>query len=423
LTDENVAADCDIQENTILEVGDDAIETDDLAGVNLRIWRNRLEQCYVGISIAPIYTGPEYVLYNTIVEYGRSGFKHSVSSAGFALVAHNTVTTTEPDKAAVHPSGPYSNVHFRNNILVGKVRASVSDDAGESLIGNDFDGDLIHADYSTLFRWKGVNYSNISALRSGTGFEMGGRSGDPLFNAPEAGDYTLQSDSPAIDGAIRIHGINDAYEGLAADMGAHEYAGQTATVGTLESIREEGGSLVLRWSVSRALGGSRFHVWRARIPAGETDHKPTQDAIRLTQDPVGPTEPNGPHYAYRDDTAEADIVLAYWIEDEQGDYLGPWIAKPSATQERVLRAISNPFHASVRLAWVTRAPAKVSLEVFDVSGRHVRSWIDQDATGRSGEWIWDGGDDAGRRVAAGVYWARIETDLGERGIVRLVRLP
>jgi hypothetical protein len=221
-TDENVGADCDVEGNTIHDVADDAFEPETISGINVRILRNRADNVFSGMSIAPNYQGPTYVLFNTITNYRRGGFKFSLSGTGQTWICHNTLISTYPGSPAVHPSGPYSNIHFRNNILVGNGAASVSDDAGESLTGNDFDGDLIHSNYPALFRWKNVNYSTIVALRSATGFEANGRSGDPSFVAAASGDYRLGPGSPAIDGGLRLPGINDAFRGMAPDMGAIE---------------------------------------------------------------------------------------------------------------------------------------------------------------------------------------------------------
>lgn len=219
---ENIAADADIHDNIVTSMGDDAIEPETISGINVRVWNNRVDDVFSGMSISPTSTGPTYVLYNTITNYRRGCFKFSLSNTGHLWIAHNTVTSNVAGAAAVHPSGPYANVHFRNNILVGNGAASVSDDAGESETGCDFNGDLIHSNYAALFRWKGVNYSTIAALRSATGFEMLGKSGDPMFNAATSGDYGLRVGSPAIDAAIRMPGINDRYYGSAPDMGAIE---------------------------------------------------------------------------------------------------------------------------------------------------------------------------------------------------------
>jgi hypothetical protein len=58
----------------------------------------------------------------------------------------------------------------------GGARECVSDDAGESVTGNDFNGDLLTwVGTSTLFRWKNTNYTTLAAPRTATGFELAGR--------------------------------------------------------------------------------------------------------------------------------------------------------------------------------------------------------------------------------------------------------
>jgi len=223
-SDENVGADTDLYANTLSQMGDDAFETDVISGINVRIWKNRVDDVFVGMSIAPISQGPEYILYNTFTHYWRSAFKLSLGSTGHAWICHNTMTSARAPSAAVHPSGPFSNLHFRNNILVGTNRPAVNDDAGESQSGNDFEGDLIHVNSGALFRWKNTNYATLPALRFAIGFELGGRQGDPLFSAPGSGDYSIRLGSPAIDAGIRLFGINDSYLGLAPDIGAFEAA-------------------------------------------------------------------------------------------------------------------------------------------------------------------------------------------------------
>jgi hypothetical protein len=225
-TDENIAADADYYRNLVTGCGDDAIETDTISGINLRLWDNTFVDNFSGISVAPIYQGPEYILYNVVTDYDRSAFKFSLGSTGVAWFCHNTATTRVAGKPAVWPSGNWSNMHFRNNILVGNGLPTVNDDAGESLTGNDFDHDLLHVtSTSTLFRWKGTNYSSLSALRSGTGFEANGRSGDPLFSSASTNDYRLEAGSPAIDIGLVMPGINDLrYSGPAPDAGAFEFA-------------------------------------------------------------------------------------------------------------------------------------------------------------------------------------------------------
>ena len=227
---ENGAADMDINDNLITQVADDALETEVFDGINVRVWKNRVDDVFSGFSIAPNYVGPEYVLYNVITNYRRSGFKFSISSNGETWICHNTVTSSVAGTPAVKPSGPYSNKRFRNNILVGRDMAGVDDDAGESQTGCDFDGDLIHASSAPVFRWKGTDYATIASLRSATGFEISGLVGDPLSVSAPLGDYMLTPASPAIDAALRLPGINDRFNGAVPDMGAHESASGPDTV-------------------------------------------------------------------------------------------------------------------------------------------------------------------------------------------------
>jgi hypothetical protein len=425
--DENVAADCDIHDNVIRSIGDDAIESDVVSGINLRIWRNRLEDVYVGISVAPIYQGPEYILFNTIVDYDRSGFKFSLSSEGPTMIYHNTVASFDAPCAAVHPSGPYSFVHFRNNILVGNDTPSVTDDAGESEVGNDFDGDLVHASGGTLFRWKNDNYPTLQALRQGTGFEMHGRSGDPLFTNPGGGDYTLQPESPAVDGGLRLPGINDVFIGGAPDMGAHEAEQETAVEVGFWTIRDEPDGLVLQWSVPRSLSGSTYTIWRAdRDGDGEPASTPPADAQRLGSEPWGPREPGGREYEFRDAGAPVGVKVAYWVEDAVGDFAGPWeVERRLRPAAFTLRASGNPFSCSTRLFW-TPCDGAPSLTVHDARGRLVVALGPEEIRARAeigGQaWTWDGRDGAGREVPAGIYFASARAGDRRAPSLKLLRL-
>jgi hypothetical protein len=61
------------------------------------------------------------------------------------------------------------------------------------------------------------------------------------------------------------------------------------------------------------------------------------------------------------------------------------------------------------------------LTIFDAAGRRVRGLVAPSRGAATGEFAWDGRDDAGRRLPAGVYPFRFEAD-GERVAGRLVRL-
>jgi flagellar hook assembly protein FlgD len=73
------------------------------------------------------------------------------------------------------------------------------------------------------------------------------------------------------------------------------------------------------------------------------------------------------------------------------------------------------------LHFVLPAAGAVELTVFDVSGRRVRTLIAGPRPAGAGEISWDGRDETGHPVRAGLYLARLRTGAGAR-TGRLVRL-
>jgi glucose/arabinose dehydrogenase len=123
----------------------------------------------------------------------------------------------------------------------------------------------------------------------------------------------------------------------------------------------------------------------------------------------------------------------YWLQmtDGQGSpqsgrlhrivYLGAPVAVPPGTfAPLALAAAPNPFRGGVELHWRLARSASVTVEIFDLRGRLVRRLHD-DAGGIEGRTRWDGTDQGGRRMPAGLYLARIA---GQEGLnpLRVVRL-
>ena len=75
-------------------------------------------------------------------------------------------------------------------------------------------------------------------------------------------------------------------------------------------------------------------------------------------------------------------------------------------------AAPNPFRAATRLAFMAPSAASAVLDVHDVRGRRVRRLVGGRIAGGVGEILWDGADDEGRVLPAGVYWVRLSTTEG-----------
>lgn len=67
----------------------------------------------------------------------------------------------------------------------------------------------------------------------------------------------------------------------------------------------------------------------------------------------------------------------------------------------------NPFRTETRFSFELRFADQVALSVHDVTGRLVRRLVDGQRPEGTNEVVWDGRDDRGGRVAAGVYFLRL----------------
>jgi hypothetical protein len=70
----------------------------------------------------------------------------------------------------------------------------------------------------------------------------------------------------------------------------------------------------------------------------------------------------------------------------------------------------NPFRASTTIRYAVAVSTSVRLEVIDLAGRRVRLLVSGDEV-EAGSHVasWDGRDDAGRKLGAGLYFCRLES--------------
>jgi len=86
-----------------------------------------------------------------------------------------------------------------------------------------------------------------------------------------------------------------------------------------------------------------------------------------------------------------------------------------------LSASPNPFTASTTIEYSLDREAPVSLRVYDINGRWVRS-LDEGAQSAGVHTLaWDGRDDQGADLGMGVYFVRVDTGHGS-GVRKLLRL-
>ena len=86
----------------------------------------------------------------------------------------------------------------------------------------------------------------------------------------------------------------------------------------------------------------------------------------------------------------------------------------------ILSITPNPFNPSTEVHFENRSPDRVTMEVYDVSGRRVATVpLGIVEPGRHSA-RWDGRDTRGLGVASGVYFVRLRGDKGESHTVKAV---
>ena len=83
-------------------------------------------------------------------------------------------------------------------------------------------------------------------------------------------------------------------------------------------------------------------------------------------------------------------------------------ATPAPAFSRLLKNYPNPFNPLTRISFRLDRDAQVSLRVYDVQGRLVRTLVDDYLAAGPRLVEWDGSDDEGRSVASGTYYLRLQ---------------
>ncbi len=73
----------------------------------------------------------------------------------------------------------------------------------------------------------------------------------------------------------------------------------------------------------------------------------------------------------------------------------------------------NPFNPMTTIEYTVAAPSGVTIRVFDVAGRTVRTLVDAHVAAGRRMATWDGTTDSGERAASGVYFVKMDAHGGD----------
>lgn len=129
------------------------------------------------------------------------------------------------------------------------------------------------------------------------------------------------------------------------------------------------------------------------------------------------SDPNVPGY-YGDNSGEVTLTVTV-------DGVATSVDDPAATPARPVLwpNAPNPFNPATTIRWdLPAGGSHVTLDVYDLRGRHVRRLLSGPQPAGRHSVRWDGTGDRGQRVAAGSYIAQLATRHGVQSI-RMVLLP
>ncbi len=177
----------DVYGNDVAFCVDDGIEID-YNQANVRVWRNRITNARMGVSVQPIYGGPAYIFRNEMFNLESEPIKMHNETTGF-IVAHNS--GAKNGNGYSDAGSMWRNATLRNNVFLGTEYAfefvTVRDEGFR-----DFDYNAWGTSRGTpYFKWENVRYDRIGDLPSGVednGIEIG--FGD-LANATLPADWNV----------------------------------------------------------------------------------------------------------------------------------------------------------------------------------------------------------------------------------------
>ncbi len=104
-----------------------------------------------------------------------------------------------------------------------------------------------------------------------------------------------------------------------------------------------------------------------------------------------------------DETTCAQVECGNAVRDETGDR-----GRPS--EFALLQNHPNPFNQTTKIEFTLARSSYVSLSIYDLLGRKVRTLASRDLSSGHKSVLWDGKNDSGEDVASGIYFYRIEIE-------------
>lgn len=257
------------------------------------------------------------------------------------------------------------------------------------------------------------------SLGSGSGFHSGDiyridRGAPPSTDGLLDHSQSLPSAIPALSAngqtvAFLMTGVDTLNPDGSREIFAARLPATAVTWLELAAVLDEG-AIRLRWRAAADADHAGFRVARAATPSGHWDHL------------NGPIEIIGDWHDYRD-RHPSEATPWYRIDaiDRHGRLTSsaPIRAKVAAAPTALRLAVGpNPSGGPTWIEIARSLPGRNRIDILSVAGRMVRRLVDEPAGSGTHRYQWTGEDEAGNRVAPGIYFVRAD-GMAARSIVRL----
>ena len=278
----------------------------------------------------------------------------------------------------------------------GVPTAAQLDGSGSS----DPDGDEI------TYAWSadGIEFDDASAAITTGYFPLGETTvtltvsdEEPLSDSDETVVTIVDTTPPTIDYTQTVtelwppnHNMATAIEGISATDACGGDIVLNVTVSSDEDGMGGAGNTEEDWDVITADDGSQSVALRAER-SGNGDGREYTVVVTATDASGNSTEQ----------------MLTVAVPLSKGKGRGKEVATPLTTA--LYDNYPNPFNAETVIRFELADAGPVRLDIFDITGRRIRTLVDQFYNAGSIEIVWDSRDNAGNEVASGVYVYRLQT--------------
>jgi hypothetical protein len=373
-----------------------------------------------------VHTDPDVGDYHRMVESGTYTVVASVD--GYAPVTAYNITANLDTFVVVDfemeppPAGTIAGYVYDDGVNPLGAYVEVTDIGGHSTTADSSTGYYVLENVPAGSRDLSVSKDGyMTATREGVLVSQGGISTESFTLASPAfyddlesglsawtGSWALTSaashsptssatDSPSGDyanNAYSVLALSEPIDLSAAESGVlafwHRYATEPTYDYCYVHVSSDGGS---NWAQVASFDGTQLSWTEVEIDIG--DYVGTDAfSVRFVLDSDGWVTADG-----------------WYVDDVRvfGDAPSVDVPGGSVAPDRLVVAnYPNPFNPRTRIRYDVPATGTVELSVYDVSGRLVRTLVagEKREAGTHHE-SWDGTDDRGDRVAAGVYFARV----------------